>query len=88
MIKQDKMLNLNAIYYQDAFSIIQEIAFIFYKSRADKKILASTLAFSAGFNPLNGDEGPSQSDLAKELGVSRSLINHHIKNWNKILGLP
>jgi len=84
--KQDEMLNLDEIYHYDGLSLIRYIALYFYKSKVDVKILSATLAFSAGLNPMNG--GPSQSDIAEEIGVSRSLINYHVKNWNSILGLP
>lgn len=48
-------------------------------------VMVHALAFAAGLDQLNGIK--SQSAVAKELGVTRSLMSHYVVGFAEILGV-
>ena len=49
----------------------------------DSRISIRTLALALGFDTMNGYH--SQSEVAKEEGVTRALISHYVVGWRDLL---
>jgi predicted transcriptional regulator len=47
------------------------------------RVMVQALAIAAGLDQLNG--AYSQSDIAKELNVSRALLSHYVVGWRDLL---
>lgn len=48
-------------------------------------VMIHALAFAAGLDQLNGKR--SQSEIARELGVTRALVSHYVVGFADILGV-
>jgi predicted transcriptional regulator len=74
--------------YRDG-AVRQEMALIFGRvlgiliGARNLPVMVHSLALAAGLDQLNGAH--SEAEVARELGVTRSLVSHYVVGWRDVL---